>query len=86
MGICFNGNGSFVNAKKLRHDKASKAMYSLIPKGRRLNVPTDIMLKLFDSCVESILLYGCEVWGYENIDILEKVHTNVFFLSAQILA
>ena len=33
------------------------------------------MLKLFDSCVEPILLYGCEVWGYENVDILEKVHT-----------
>ena len=33
------------------------------------------MLKLFDSCVEPISLYGCEVWGYENVDILEKVHT-----------
>ena len=33
------------------------------------------MLKLFDSCVEPILLYGCEVWGYENVDILEKVQT-----------
>ena len=75
LGICFNWNGSFVKAKKLLHDKASKAMYSLIQKGRRLNLPTDIMLKLFDSCVEPILLYGCEVWGYENVDILEKVHT-----------
>ena len=67
LGICFNWNGSL--AKKLLHDKASKAMYSLIQKGRRLNLPTDIMLKLFDSCVEPILLYGCEVWGYENVDI-----------------
>ena len=50
-------------------------MYSLIQKGRRLKLPTDIMLKLFDSCVASILLYGCEVWGYENTDIIEKVHT-----------
>ena len=33
------------------------------------------MLKLFDSCVEPILLYGCEVWVYENVDILEKVQT-----------
>ena len=62
-------------AKKLLHDKASTAMYSLIQKGRRLNLPTYIMLKLVDSCVEPILLYGCEVWVYENIDILEKVHT-----------
>ena len=51
LGICFNWNGSFVKAKKLLHDKASTAMYSLIQKGMRLNLPTDIMLKLFDSCV-----------------------------------
>ena len=58
--------------KKLLHDKASKAMYSLIQKGRRLKLPTDIMLKLFNSCVAPILLYGCEVWGYDNTDIIEK--------------
>ena len=23
----------------------------------------------------SPILYGCEVWGYENTDIIEKVHT-----------
>ncbi len=51
LGICFNGNGSFVKAKTLLHDKASKPMYSLIQKGRRLNLPTDSMLNLFDSCV-----------------------------------
>ena len=73
LGICFNWNGSFVKAKKLLHYKASKAMYSLIQKGRRLNLPTDIMLKLFDSCLEPILVYGCEVWGYENVDIFEKL-------------
>ena len=61
LGICFNRNGSFVKAKKLLHDKASKAMYSLIQKGRRLKLPTDIMLKLFESCVAPILLYECEV-------------------------
>ena len=30
LGICFNWNGSFVKAKKLLHDKALKAIYSLI--------------------------------------------------------
>ena len=69
LGICFNWNGSFVKAKKLLHDKASKAMYSLIQKGRRLNLRTDVKLTLFDMCVEPILFYGCEVWEYENVDI-----------------
>ena len=31
-------------------------------------------LKLFDSMIEPILLYGSEVWGYENIKILEQIH------------
>jgi len=47
-------------------------MYSLIQTG---NLPTDVILNLFDMCVESILLYGCEVRKFENVDILEKVHT-----------
>ena len=51
-----------------------KACYSPIQKGGRLNLPTDSMLKLFDSCVEPSLLYG-----YENVDILEKVHRSYYF-------
>ena len=74
LGICF-WNGSFVKAKRLLHDKTSKAMYSLIQKGRKLNLPTDIMLNLFDIYVEPILMYCYEVRGYKNVDILEKVHT-----------
>jgi hypothetical protein len=27
-----------------------------------------LQLKLFD-----ILTYGCEVWGYENVQVLEKI-------------
>ena len=65
-----------IKAKTLLHDKASKATYSLIQKGRRLNLSTDIMLKLFDSCVESFLLYACEVWGYEYVDFWRKCILN----------
>ena len=64
-----------VGSRPAVYRMAVLCIHSLIQKGRRLNLPTDIMLKLFDSCVEPILLYGCEVWGYENVDILEKVHT-----------
>ena len=64
------GMAHSLKLKKLLYDKASKAMYSLIQKCRRLKLPTDIMLKLFESCVAPILLYGCEVWGYENTDII----------------
>ena len=32
------------------------------------------MLKLFDSTVLTILLYGSKVWGYSNLDYIEKLH------------
>ena len=35
--------------------------------------PDDIF-KLFDSMVKPILCYGCEIWGYQYIERIEKVH------------
>lgn len=29
---------------------------------------------MFEKAVAPILLYGSEVWGFENLEILEKVH------------
>lgn len=31
-------------------------------------------MDLFDKIVVPILLCGCELWGFENIDIIERVH------------
>ena len=39
-----------------------------------IDIPADLMLKLFDKSVVPILLYGCEVLGFENIDIIERIH------------
>ena len=49
-------------------------MYSLINKAKRLNLAIDIQLQLFDSLVLPIALYGCEVWGCKETDIMEKLH------------
>jgi hypothetical protein len=32
------------------------------------------LLDLIDKMIKPILLYGCEVWGFSNNDILEKIH------------
>jgi hypothetical protein len=29
---------------------------------------------LFDKKVKPILLYGCEIWGFVNNDIIERIH------------
>ena len=74
LGIVFNYNGKFNKAKKLLVDQGKRAMYALISKSRKLNLPIDIQIHLFDTLVMPILLYGCEIWGFENNDILEKLH------------
>jgi hypothetical protein len=49
-------------------------MYEVIKKGRKYNLSISCQLDLFDKLVKPILLYGCEIWGSSNNDILEKVH------------
>jgi len=39
-----------------------------------LCLPIDIQLELFQALVMPILLYGVEVWGFENLDKLERLH------------
>ena len=75
LGMLFTWNGKFTKAKAKLAVKATRAMYSVIQNGRRLNLPVGMLLKLFDSCVAPILLYGAETWGFDKMDVIENVHT-----------
>ena len=74
LGIIFNYNGKFTLAKKKLSEQAQKALFALYGKIRNICIPIDLQLKLFESLVEPILLYACEIWGFENSPILEKIH------------
>ena len=41
---------------------------------RNQYIPIDLQLRHFVAMVGPILLYGSEIWGYENIKIIEQVH------------
>ena len=47
-------------------------IFGMLRKCRSLGLPIDIQLKMFDTMVYPILLYGCEVWGYENNAAVES--------------
>ena len=64
----------FISAIKLLFEHARKAMYSIIFKARSTGMPIDIQFKLLDLLVLSIMTYGCEHWGHENLSLLEKLH------------
>ena len=74
LGVLFSRSGNFLKAKKTQVDKALSAMYDVIRKGKFHNLSIECLLDLFDKVVKPILLYGCEVWGYGDIHIIERVH------------
>ena len=74
LGILFSRKGNFQKNKVRLVQQARKAMFSLLRKARKLWLPVDILLQLFDATVVPILLYGSEVWGYENNKIIESLH------------
>ncbi len=73
LGVVFKSTGSFNSCKAYLKDQATKAMFALLSKGRMLNLPVDVMLELYDKTVLPIMLYGCEIWGFGNNNILETV-------------
>ena len=75
LGIYFSKSGSFLSAKKNIVEQAKKAMHLLFVRVNNLNLPIDLQLKFFDNTVLPILTYACEVWGYEDYKIIERVHT-----------
>ena len=76
LGILFSKNRHFTSAKKHIAEQARKGLFSLYRKIRNLDLSMDCQLKLFDSTILPILTYGCEVWGYSDVNLLEKVHTD----------
>ena len=74
LGVIFSKNGKFYKARKHVSDQANKALFSILQKGNTLNLPVDLQFKLFDEVVAPILLYGSEVWGYEDLKLIEVIH------------
>ena len=72
LDFVFNYNVKFKIAKSHLYQKGCRAMVSLLRKARNVSLPLDIMLKLFNVIVKPVVLYGAEVWGSENCDILER--------------
>ena len=68
-----NYKNKFKKAQELQFSLANRAMFSLLRKCRKLNLPLNIQLELFEKCVHPILLYGCEIWACEKMDVISKL-------------
>ena len=74
LGICFPCNNNLGKSIVSLRKQATRAMFALIKKSRQLGLDIDIQLQLFDSMVLPITLYGCEIWGFRKLEVIEKLH------------
>ena len=74
LGITITPNARFKETIKYLCSQAQKAMFSFIKKARALQLPLDVQLDLFHNTVMPIALYGCEVWGFEDCGLVERLH------------
>ena len=74
LGIVFTRTCTFTEAKNNNIKKATIAMYDVLKKGRMYNLSVSCIYDLFDKIVVPILLYGCEIWGFTNIQVIERLH------------
>ena len=70
--------GTYLYAKKHIAEQANKAMFSLFRKIRTLELPYDLQIEIFNITIKPILLYGCELCGFSNVDKLERVQLKFF--------
>ena len=49
-------------------------MFAVIEKAKVLHLPDYIVCELFNVCVVPVLLYGSEIWGFENLRDVEVFH------------
>ena len=78
LGIRLNYNNKMAVAQKDLLDRASRAMFALLKKCKSKNFPIDVILDLFDKIVVPIATYGCEMWGFGNNDILQKLQLKFY--------
>ena len=74
LGVIFSKHRTFYKAMKHNVDHAKKALHLLYKRINNLNIPLDLQIHLFDHTVLPILLYGCEIWGYQNTKMIDLVH------------
>ena len=80
LGTLFTYNNKFQKTINAQCMSAKRALFALLKKCRKLDLPLDLQIELFDRCIVPIMLYNCEVWGHEKLDQLEKLQLKFYKL------
>ena len=63
LGLKISASGNFALAVNALKEKACRAFYAIRRKFYKIDIPIRIWIKIFDSIIQPIALYGSEVWG-----------------------
>lgn len=74
LGLTFNYNGRFRKGELELKEQATRAMYSLVGKCRKFDLPVDMQIELFNTMVQPVLSYGSEIWGHYIIREIELLY------------
>ena len=74
LGVIFTKYRSFQKTIKHNTVQAKKALQLLYKRINNLHLPIDLQMHLFDHTIRPIPLYGCEIWGFQNTEMLEIFH------------
>ena len=74
LGVFFKKHRSFIKTIKHNTVQAKKALQLLYKRINNLHIPIDLQIHLFDHTILPVLLYGCEIWRFQNTKMLENVH------------
>ena len=77
LGVNLNYNGKFSIRNNIKPGNKSHGLKKAY-KYELMDIETK--LQLFDSIVTPILLYGSEVWGFDNISNVEKIQIRFYKL------
>ena len=71
LGVHFRYTGCFNIAQNKLYKKALKALFSVNSKTNLSHIKPNMAIKLFNTLVKPIALYGCEIWGMDILKLLK---------------
>ncbi|XP_041378849.1 uncharacterized protein LOC121391214 [Gigantopelta aegis] len=74
LGIVLHFTCKFSHAIKCISEQGRKACFAMKKSSKPLFLNQSSLLALFDTYVASVLFYGCEIWGFQKADLIEKIH------------
>ena len=74
LGVTLSANGCFYQAQKSLSEQAKRALFSLNSLFDTASLGIEEKIKLFESMINPIMNYGCEVWGFHKGQDIERLH------------